>query len=348
MRVHPPPSSLQRVAFVGEPAFEPHVPVQAAWAQVRFFPVTAGQWEPALDAARAWDANATMVFRPQDLTLEQAARVPGTMRVGVIPAPLFSADEVEKLARMSGEDAKGFRWLTYLEAPTSPELARLPVLQALPLPVDTARCPTGPRLETRRMLVADWASPTPEALEQLRKLGPVDVLSSHATPEEVTQALEKAGTLVYASRDLMGRFDPLPLLAMAHGLLLVADTVFASDWNIEPEDEFLYRPDGQWARSLDEVFRLPVSFRAVRIRAWQKMREAYDASACFQRVLHDAHLFADPAAHLASLAPARPPVAVPVVAVESNGARAPEPSAPEALGAEQVQRLPHTLAAVPN
>ncbi|WP_375760007.1 hypothetical protein [Corallococcus exercitus] len=347
MRVHPPSPSVQRVAFVGEPAFEPHVPVQAAWAEVRFFPVTSGQWEPALDAAQAWGANATLVFRPQDLTPELAARVPGAMRIGVIPAPLFSAEEIERLASISGPDVKGFRWLTYLETPTSPELARLPLLQTLPLPVDTARCPTGPRLDVRRMLVADWASPTPEALEHLRKLGPVDVLSSHATPEEVSQALEKAGTLVYASRDLMGRFDPLPLLAMAHGLLVIADTVFAGEWNIEPEDEFLYRPDGQWARSLDEVFRMPVSFRAVRIRAWQKMREAFDASACFQRVLHDAHLFADPVAHLASLTPTRPPVAVPV-AVESTGARAPEASAPEALGAEKVTRLTRARAAVPN
>ncbi|TSC31424.1 hypothetical protein [Corallococcus sp. Z5C101001] len=344
MRVHPP-SSLQRVAFLGEPAFEPHVPVQAAWAEVRFFPVTAGRWKDAIGAAQAWGANATLVFRPQDLTPELAARLPGSMSIGVIPAPLFSADEMERLSRMSGPDVKGFRWLTYLETPTSPELARLPLLQTLPLPVDTARCPTGPRLDCRRVLVADWASPTPEALEALRKVGPVDVLPSQATAGDITRALEQAGTLVYASRDLMGRFDPLPLLAMAHGLLVIADTVFAPEWNIEPEDEFLYRPDGQWARSLDETVRMPVSFRAVRIRAWQKMREAFDASACFQRVLHDAHLFADPVAHLASLRPVGPPVAVPV-AVEA--ARSPEASAKEPLGAEKVTRLSRARAAVTN
>jgi hypothetical protein len=346
MIVQPPPSSLQRVAFLGEPAYAPHVPVQAAWAQVRFFPVTGGQWDAAIDAARAWNANATLVFRPQDVTAEQAARLPGGMRVGIIPAPLFSADEAVKLAAMSGPDVAGFRWLTYMEAPALPELARLPLLQTLPLPVDTARCSTGPRLDTRRVLVADWASPTPAALDELRRLGPVDVLPSDATPDQVTRALEQAGTLLYASRDLMGRFDALPLLALAHGLLVMADTVFPPDWNIEPEDEFLYRPDGQWARSLDETVRMPMSFRAVRIRAWQKMREAYDASACFQRVLHDAHLFADPVAHLASLTSPRPPVAVPA-AVEPS-ARASESSAPESLGAEKVTRLSRARAAVSN
>lgn len=345
MRVHPPSPTLQRVAFLGEPAFEPHVPLQAAWAQVRFFPVTAGQWEAAIDAARTWGADATLVFRPQDVTPELAARLPGAMRIGIIPSPLFSAAEIELLSRTSGPDVKGFRWLTYLETPTSPELSRLPLLQTLPLPVDTARCATGPRLDSRRVLVADWASPTPEALEALRKVAPVDLLSAHATPDEVTRALEQAGTLVYASRDLMGRFDPLPLLAMAHGLLVIADTVFASDWYVEPEDEFLYRPDSHWARAMDEVLRMPVSFRAVRIRAWQKMREAFDASACFQRVLHDAHLFADPVAHLASLTSSRP--SPPVASVTVEPPRVAE-AAPESLGAEKVTRPSRSLAAVPN
>lgn len=303
MRVTALPSSLQRIAFLGRAAFEPHVPLQAPWAQTRFFPVDAGSaWAPAIDEARQWGANASVVFRPQDVTPDLAARLPGALRLGLIPAPLFDAGDLARLASNSGAEGRGFRWLTYPEWPPPPELSRLPVLQTLPLPVDTARLGPGPRLEQHRVLVADWARPPAPVLERLRALTPVEVLACEASPAQVSQALERAGVLLYASRDALGRFDALPLRALAHGLLLISNSAFPAEWYIEPEDEFLPRPEEQMARAVEHALRVPAPGRAVRIRASQKVREAFDASACFQRALHDASLLADPVAHLASLA----------------------------------------------
>jgi hypothetical protein len=295
-------TAYRRIAFLGAPDFEPHAPVSADWAEVRFFAVGGHAWQAAAEAAREWGPDATVVFRPQDVSAEFAASLPGAMKVGVIPTPLFLEEEVRRLQLNTGPDAGGFRWLTYLEWPPPPAIARLPILQSLPLPVDTARFSTGPRLERRGFLVPDWARPSPSALERMRTSAPIEVLPSDMPLAQVLERLGEAGVLLYSSRDALGRFDALPLLAMAQGLLLVSDSPFAPDWYIEPEDEFLVRPGDELIRAVDEFVRIPEAHKAVRIRAWQKMREAFDASACFRRLLHDASLLASPREHLALVA----------------------------------------------
>lgn len=295
-------AGYERVAFLGEPGFEPHVPRSADWTQARFFPVREGGWQEAMAAAGEWGAQACVVFRPQELSLELAARLPGEMKVGVIPAPVFSAEEFQRLARTSGPDSGGFRWLSYMEWPPPPELARLPLLQVLPLPVDTARFAAGPRLERRGLVTVDWACPDRHLLERIQLMAPVEVLPSGMPMPEVLERLASAGVLLYSSRDMLGRFDVLPLLAMAQGLLLVSNSSFSPDWYIEPEDEFLPRMGEDMIRAVDEFMRFPEAHKAVRIRAWQKMREAFDASACFKRMLHDASLLASPRVHLSRLA----------------------------------------------
>jgi hypothetical protein len=299
MRVASP--AYGRVAFLGDPSFEPHVPVSADWAEVRFFPVHGSEWEDAVEAARQWGAHATIVFRPQDVSPELAVRLPGAMKVGVIPAPLFSAEDFRGLELNAGPESGGFRWLTYLESPPPSELARLPLLQVLPLPVDTARFAAGPRLGQRGLITVDWACPHQNLLERIRTIAPVEVLPSDMPLPQVIERLGSAGALLYSSRDALGRFDTVPMLAMAQGLLLISDSTFAPEWVIEPEDEFLPRVGDFMLRAVDEFLRIPEAHKAVRVRAWQKLREAFDASACFKRMLYDASLLASPQAHLARL-----------------------------------------------
>jgi hypothetical protein len=301
MRVATP--AYGRVAFLGEPSFEPHVPVSADWAEVRFFPVHDGVWQDAIEAAREWGAHATIVFRPQDVSPELAGRLPGAMKVGVIPTPLFSAEEFQRLELNSSPESGGFRWLTYLEWPPPAELARLPLLQVLPLPVDTARFAAGPRLGQRGLVTVDWACPQRHLLERIRTMAPVEVLPPDMPLPQVIERMGNAGALLYSSRDALGRFDAVPMLAMAQGLMLISDSVFSHDWYIEPEDEFLPRVGDFMIRAVDEFLRFPEAHKAVRIRAWQKLLEAFDASACFKRMLYDASLLASPQAHLSRLAP---------------------------------------------
>ncbi|MFY0578170.1 hypothetical protein ACN28S_31040 [Cystobacter fuscus] len=273
MRITPLPSNLQRVAFLGRPLFEPHVPLDAKWAETRFFAVESERWAEAIEAARQWGADASIVFRPQDVAPELAALLPGTLRVGVIASPVFAQAELTRLALNSGPGVEGFRWLTYLDSPPPAEMARLPVLQTMPLPVDTARFVAGPRLEQRRLLVVDWARPAPALMTRLRQMAPLEVLPSDASLAQISAALDSAGVLIYSTRDLLGRFDALPLRALARGLLLISDNTFLPDWYIEQEDEYLPRNGDLMLQAVDEWVRMPELFKAVRIRAWQKMRE---------------------------------------------------------------------------
>jgi hypothetical protein len=299
MRILTPPAA-QRIAFLGEPGFEPHVPHTADWALTRFLPVTEGNWLAAAEEAHQWGADVSLVFRPQDIGPEAVARLPG-LKIGLIPAPLFGAEAFGRVAAVSRPGGNGFHWLTYLEWPAPRELSGLPLLQTQPLPVDTARFAAGPRLARRALLVPEWAQPPRHVLERIREFAPVEVLPMHATPEQMAARLDEAGSLLYSSRDLLGRFDSLPLLALARGLLLIADNPFPSDWYIEPEDDFLLRAGDHQVAAVDEWQRMPEGYKAVRIRAWQKMREAFDASTAFKRMVHDASLLGTPEAHLAAV-----------------------------------------------
>ena len=287
-----PPSARMKVAFLGRPVFEPHVPRTAEWADLRFFVLGEDGGATVADEARTWGAEACLVFEPQKLGGDVVARLPG-MKVGIIPAPFDIFEAVTPLS--------GFRWLTWPESPVPSELASLPWLQTLPLPVDTRRFTEGPRLQRTGILVPEWASPPAPVLERIRELAPVELLPRGLEPSVLMERLEGAGVLLHSSRELLGRHDPLPMLALSRGLLLIADTPFSTDWYVEPEDELLVRGGEDMVRAVDELVRMPGSFHAVRVRAWQKVREAFDASAAFQRLLHDASLLGVVEEHLTRL-----------------------------------------------
>jgi hypothetical protein len=284
-----PPSARMKVAFLGRPAFEPHVPRTAEWAELRFFALGEDGGAAAADEARTWGAEACLVFEPQKLGGPVVARLPG-MKVGIVPAPLEGF-----------EVSSGFRWLTWPEAPVPSGLATLPWLQTLPLPVDTRRFTGGPQLQRTGLLVPEWASPSAPVLERLRERMPVELLPRGLEPSALLERLEGAGVLLHSSREPLGLNDPLPMLALSRGLLLIADRSFPADWYVEPEDEFLVREGEDMVRAVEESVRMPGSFHAVRVRAWQKVREAFDASSAFQRLLHDASLLGGVEGHLARL-----------------------------------------------
>ncbi|PTL76168.1 hypothetical protein DAT35_51300 [Vitiosangium sp. GDMCC 1.1324] len=280
-----------KVALLGRSAFEPHVPRTAEWAELRFFSLgeDGGATATAADEARTWGAEACLIFEPQRLGEDVVARLPG-MKIGIVPAPLEDFESFAKLSTLTRPGGSGLRWLTWPESPVPAELASLPWLQTLPLPVDTRRFTEGPRLQRTGILVPEWASPAPAVLERIREQLPVELLPRGLEPSALQERLEGAGVLLYSSGEPLGRNDPLPMLALSRGLLLIADTAFPADWYVEPEDEFLVRSGEAMVRAVDALMRRPGSFHAVRVRAWQKVRETFDASALFQRLLHDASL----------------------------------------------------------
>lgn len=295
------PSVRAKVALLGRPTFEPHLPRTAEWAELRFFALGEDGGATAVEEARAWGAETCIVLEPQRLDEGTAARLPG-MKLGLVPFPLDDAESLSRLKRLAGPGSAGFRWLTWPESPVPAGLAGLPWLQTLPLPVDTGRFSEGPRLRQTGLLVPEWAAPTASVLERLREQVPVELLPAGLEPRALLERLEGAGVLLYSAREPLGRRDALPLLALARGLLLISDTSFPAEWNVEPEDEYLVvRGPEDWAREVEALARRPGSFHAVRVRAWQKVREAFDASAAFQRLLHDASLLGDVEGHLSRL-----------------------------------------------
>ncbi|KFA94638.1 glycosyltransferase [Archangium violaceum] len=278
-----------RVAILGRPMFEPHVPRTADWAELRFLALGEEDGASAADEARTWGAEACLVLEPQRLAQGVVARLPG-MKIGIIPVPLDGGETFEKLSALVRPGGSGFRWLTWPESPVPSGLAALPWLQTLPLPVDTHRFTEGPRLHRTRILVPEWASPATSVLDRIRERADIEPLPRGLESSALLERLEGAGVLLYSTHEPLGRNDPLPMLALSRGLLLITDTPFPSDWCVEPEDEFLVRGGEAMVRAMDELVRRPGSFHAVRVRAWQKVRESFEASALFQRLLHDASL----------------------------------------------------------
>jgi hypothetical protein len=284
-----PPSARMKVALIGRPAFEPHVPREAEWAELRFFAPGEDGGSRVAEEVRAWGAEACLILEPERLEEGGVARLPG-MKVGIIPTPLDGPENFAKLSALTRPNGSGLRWLTWPESPVPTELTGLPWLQTLPLPVDTSRFTDGPRLRRSGLLVPEWASPAASVLERIRERVPVELLPRGMNSSALLSRLDEAGVLLYASHEPLGRADPLPMLALARGLLLISDTPFPADWYVEPEDEFLMRGGEEMVRAVDALARMPGSFHAVRVRAWQKAREAFDASTAFQRLLHDASL----------------------------------------------------------
>jgi hypothetical protein len=62
---------------------------------------------------------------------------------------------------------------------------------------------------------------------------------------------------------------------------------------LEEEDEYLVRPVKEWPNLINKEQEGLGYFRAVRVRAWQKVRELFDASRVFRRLASDAVLLKD-------------------------------------------------------
>jgi hypothetical protein len=281
-----------RLTLVGRPELERHFPSSCEWATTRFTPVEAGGWEPAIDAVIAFAPDAVIVADPHRLPLEQLPRLPG-LKLGMVVGPLPSSDDSARLERACAPACGGgFDFYTWFEEPPA-EAARLPILQVFPLPLDTARCLPAPRLELRRVIVPAWARPPATCLARLRATAPVTEIPLDATATSWHDALASGGILAYWSHGTLGRLDPLPLQALADGLLVVSNTAFPEPWAVEREDEYLVRGDEEsLARAVEESVKNMESLRGVRVRAWQKTREVFSADGAYQRLVHDAMLFA--------------------------------------------------------
>lgn len=310
------PSPRPRLAFLAAPRLAPHVPSTADWADTHFVPMPPGGEQAAVDAAARLEVDVTLVLEPQRLSPAQVARLPG-VRVGLVVSPVAAPEALVRLARPG---AGGLHWLTYFEQRVPAALAGLPLLRTLPLPVDTARFADGPRLDRWRVVAPAWALPPKPLLASLHERTPLELLPAGGDVATTLERLDDAGVLLYASEGPAGRLDPLPLLALARGLLVVSTSPFPEDWYIEEDDEFLHRRPEELLVTLDEVLRLPMSYRGVRVRAWQKAREAFDASATVRRLLHDLSLFGGVAGHLARLE-AAPATSVPGEALVAGPAR---------------------------
>lgn len=298
MNVHLPMAS-PRLAFFGADTEELHVPLTADWAEVRFFPVSSG-WDASLQAAAAWAPTHSIVFAPARLDPGLVSALPG-IRIAILPTPMSEAS-LSTLARLcQPELTQGFQWVTSAEGHLPAAGRSLPLLQTLPPSIDMGRLERSPRTSVWRVLIPSWARPEEGVLEHVRRMSPVEVLPDDVEGADLLPYLERNGVLLYSARDLLGRFDPLPLLALASGHLVISATPFPADWNIEPEDELLIRDQHAMVGALDDVLQSPEIYKAVRIRAWQKMRECFDASAVFKRLVHDAQLFSDLPGHLAQL-----------------------------------------------
>ncbi len=282
-----------RFALLGAPDLEIHFPSRCPWSTARFVAVEPGRWATAVDETLAFAADVVIVAEPHEIPPAELARLPG-IKLGMVARPGPSSDDVARLAASSSEPRGNarFDFFTWFEEPPA-EAADLPVLQILPLPVDTERCLAEPRLDLRRVLVPAWSRPPSGCLARLRRNAQVTEIPLAAAPSSWAELLAEGGTLVYWSRATLGRIDPLPLLALANGLLVVANTGFPRSWAVEQEDEYLVREsEDALALAVEESLRIPDSMRAVRVRAWQKVREAFSADGAFHRLVHDALLFA--------------------------------------------------------
>jgi hypothetical protein len=284
-----------RVAFLGSPELALHFPSRCTWATARFIAAEEGRWSAAVDEAVALGPDVAVVADPAAMPADELARLPGR-KIGMVTRPPSPAELAALAAAATG--AAGFDAYTWFEDPP-PEANALPVVQVLPLPVDVERCLAAPRLEERRVIVPAWARPGRAWLAQLRSCADVAEIPLSADPAEWPRLLASGGALVHWSHATLGRLDPLPLLALGQGLLVVASRPFPAAWGVEQDDEYLVRADeAALVRAVEDAARTPEPTRAVRVRAWQRVRESFSADAAFHRLVHDALRFdlASPAA----------------------------------------------------
>lgn len=272
-----------RVAVLATPETSWRLPAVWPGLDVRVIRIDGGGWPEGAAEAVAHRAEVTLVLDPAS-GAAVADRLPG-IRVAVA----LRLGDAERCVGTSG-----YHWFT-LPARSSRLEARLPVLGLLVPPLDLGRRPA-PRLECGRGAVLPWAAPPPALLEQLRTCLPVDLLPAGDSPSALATRLEGYGALFhYGSTTIPMCEDLAPLLAMSRGLLLVVREPFPVEWEIEAGDDYLVLPDpGEWPSAASRISLAPRHIAPVRVRAWQKAGEAFDAGPFLGKVAVDALLRSEP------------------------------------------------------
>lgn len=275
-----------RIAFLAPPQLACCLPLSGEWASLKFFDVTRGWARAATEAA---------FFRPEltyvvldDAFDPSALKGLSGFKVGMVTRPPHGKAGPWDLA---GWRERGLDLITWYEPPPYGEASAAAML---PLPVDRSRIKP-PQLQHRGIVVPRWAAPAPAVMEKLCEHEEVIILEPQGSMERQLELLDANGIFVCATYDATGRLDPLPLQAMARGLLVIAMTDFPPLWGIEAEDDFLLRPEDKLLATIDEVRRIPDTARAVRMRAYQKVAEFFDADEVFKRLTFDMFLELDAA-----------------------------------------------------
>ena len=267
-----------RIAFLAPPQLSCCLPLSAEWASLKFFDVSRGWARAASEAA---------IFRPEltylvlDDTFDpQVLKTLTGHKVGMVTRPPHGKAGAWDL---SGWRKRGLDALTWYEPPPYGEESGLAML---PLPVDRSTIKP-PGLDRRGIVVPRWAAPAPQLLEKLCENEEVIILEPQGSMQRHLDILDANALFVCATYDATGRLDPLPLQALARGMLVIATTDFPPLWAIESEDDFLLRTEDKLLATIDELRRIPDTARAVRMRAYQKVAEFFDADEVFKRLTFD-------------------------------------------------------------
>ncbi|MDX2011458.1 MAG: hypothetical protein SFW67_14765 [Myxococcaceae bacterium] len=284
-----------RVAFLTSGPSRPFFPLESAWADLRCFPVSSG-WNLAATEAALFRPHVTYCVLDEHFDAASATSIPG-LRVGLVTRPPHGSRGPWPLQAWR----EALDGLTWFEPPPEGEPDPLAVL---PLPVNRARLPP-PDFSRRGVVVPRWAAPSAEVMERLGRMEELVVLEPGGSLDAHLALLDTAAIFLTAGYDATGRLDPLPLQALARGLLVIATTGFPPLWGIEPEDDFLVRPEAKLLAAVDEVLRIPDTARAVRLRAFQKAAEFFDADDVFARLTVDVLLALDASRLVSSTEPSR-------------------------------------------
>lgn len=276
------PSGL-RLAFLGRANHRPALPLHEDWADLRFFETDRG-WRYAAAEAALFRPDLTFLVLDESFEVTAIEAIAGTM-VGMVVTPPHSAAGPWPLDHWR----KAVRLMTWYEPPPAGEPEPMAII---PLPVDRSHV-SPPDFRNRRIVIPRWAAPQAEIVERLAKMEELVVLEPQGKLEDQLKLLDSSGVFLTATYDATGRLDPLPLQAMARGLLVITTTAFPPLWGVEPEDDYLIRPEASFLATVDEFLRIPDTSRAVRLRAFQKCAEFFDASEVFRRLTVDVLISTD-------------------------------------------------------
>jgi hypothetical protein len=268
-----------RIAFLGSRKFELQVPAEDDSGETSFFAV-AEDSRPSIADAHRFGPDVTFVFDPFSFHGSELDSVPG-IKIGVVnkqPSP----GELNEAVRRHRAGLRVFDWFTWFKEPPS-QASDLPFLAVVGAVVDTRRLPDPPALERVEVAVPTWARPPDESIS-------AEFLPANTDPLQLREVLSRHGILLYYSKEPLELSDPALVLALGHGQLVISNQAFPAQCGLEEEDEYLVRPVKEWPELISKEREGVGYFRAVRVRAWQKVRELFDASRVFRRLATDARL----------------------------------------------------------